>query len=188
MVDVKTKKKRLLTSGDCYSPLFSPDGKSVALDFAGDEGYQIYVMDVASKRMSKVSKHKKECFYSARWSPDSKRLAYYSSGDKLLVADVKSGRQTVLAKGDKAVHPYAFSPSGRKLAFVADGKIRTVSLSGGKPRSIVSVPMGVHMISWATDGRTVIFDQQKWDGDNFHLKAIKAVNTDTKVVRTLKKW
>ena len=50
-----------------------------------------------------------------------------------------------------------FSPDGRWLGFLQDGKLRKVSLAGGSPQDICVVDSMSFDASWSSDGKSIIF-------------------------------
>ena len=56
------------------------------------------------------------------WSPDSKKLAFGDSKDRLFWVDVQSGKATEADSSDrKAIFDYRWSPDGRWLAYTKTG-------------------------------------------------------------------
>ena len=63
--------------GHADSPSWSPDGRYIAYTFGGEEGYQIFVSDVATgQQLQLTSRGRNE---SPSWSPDGRHLVYQST-------------------------------------------------------------------------------------------------------------
>ncbi len=82
-------------------------------------------------------------------SPDGKRLVYLSSGRLFLrEVDQVEGRELPAAKATFSVF---FSADGQSIGFGAGGKLKTLSLKGGRPKTLcdASVMLGG---CWGPDG------------------------------------
>lgn len=95
---------------------------------------------------------------SAAMSPDGRHLAFVStagSGKLMLwVRTLDSLQAQVLAGTENAAHPF-WSPDGRSLGFLADGKLKTISAFGGPIATLADAPIRAGA-SWNRDG-TILF-------------------------------
>jgi len=97
-------------------------------------------------------------------SPNGKMLAFSAVDEqgltKLWLRPLNAQQATALAGTEDASKPF-WSPDGQYLAFVADGKLKKVSASGGNPQILVD---GVGSESgggtWNTDG-TILFCKER---------------------------
>jgi len=93
-------------------------------------------------------------------APDGRRIAYAASTRggpvQLYVRTLDAFEPRALAGTEGANHPF-FSPDGQSLAFVADGKLKRISLAGGAPVPLCDVPPLTFGGTWGPDG-TIIFD------------------------------
>ena len=90
-------------------------------------------------------------------SPDGRHLVYVhgpASRRSLYIRDMDRLDDRPLA-GASLGHTPFFSPDSQWVAFVAEGELRKVSLTGGPPYTIADVP-GQRGGSWGSDGRIVI--------------------------------
>lgn len=105
------------------SPVLSPDGKKVAYTSTRDGGRKIFMMDLATKNVRRVS-HNSEFTQVVGWMPDGKTLVGIALRDH---ARLERAKRVVFLGEDgsetfplEKVHTYfaAISPDGRHLALV----------------------------------------------------------------------
>jgi Tol biopolymer transport system component len=96
---------------------------------------------------------------SVALSPDGTRLVYAAqegAGPARLYVRALDQLTAVPLEGTQgALYPF-FSPDGQWVAFVAEGRLRKVSLSGGAPVSICDMTPGMRGANWGQDG-TILF-------------------------------
>ncbi len=77
--------------------------------------------------------------------------------------DASSGSQRILVKGRKGLGHARWSPSGDRVAFLAekDGRsqIFVLPMNGGEAQDVTHSPTGVLQFSWSPDGRRFAFSQ-----------------------------
>jgi len=91
-------------------------------------------------------------------SPDGRRIVYSTSSpanDRLFVRDFDQFDSKPIA-GSEHVVTATFSPDGEWVAFVADRKLKKVSLSGGAPRSVHELVDGPGL-RWTTE-QSILFN------------------------------
>src|SRR6516164_5937294 len=90
-------------------------------------------------------------------SPDGSRLVYVAShggSTQLYLRSIGRFEAAPIPGTEGAESPF-FSPDGQSVGFFAEGKLKTVSLSGGAPRTVCSVSAG-RGASWGSDGTIIL--------------------------------
>src|ERR1700683_5089704 len=107
-------------------------------------------------------------------SPDGKSIVIIVSrvnwdqdryDSQLVLVDIATGAQRPLANIRKGLDSPKWSPSGDRLAFVAEAgedkkaaaQIFVLPMNGGEPQQITSVPLGVKEFAWRPDGSSFAF-------------------------------
>jgi dipeptidyl aminopeptidase/acylaminoacyl peptidase len=180
LFDVASKKAEALTSGplEAASPVWSPDGKSIA--FLGKEGkdaeryntWNLYVIEAHTGATPRQLTHYDGIHSSASrgrpaWSPDGTHIAYtQSSGAKqgaynmtrLAVVPASGGEPVLIARNlDRGVSAPRYTPDGKSVVFlVADDRWdypETVPASGGAVERLVRGPGMISAMDIGKDGR-----------------------------------
>jgi dipeptidyl aminopeptidase/acylaminoacyl peptidase len=107
-------------------------------------------------------------------SPDGKSIVIIVSrvnwdedryDSQLVLVDIATGAQRRLANIRKGLRSPQFSPSGDRLAFLAEtgeekkaaAQIFMLPMNGGEPQQITSAPLGVEQFAWRPDGSLIAF-------------------------------
>ena len=110
-----------------YHCVWSPDGKKILF---GDNGYTIYLADVASKKVEKIDRclyqKDNEIFWEVsdyRWSPDSRWVVYSKVNGNLnsgiYLYNVESGKVTQLTDDRYDSYSPSFDPGGKYIYFLS---------------------------------------------------------------------
>jgi Tol biopolymer transport system component len=160
---------RLTTDEGAHtSPAWSPDGKSIAYWARHPDGRQgiFLVPPLGGPERLLVDE---PAAGRLEWSPDGKWIAHSPAAGITLIS-VESGERTEFANLNPALagsQQAAFSPDGRRLAYIASrgvytGEIYVVELSAdmkpqGQPKRITFGERGVRYPVWTANGREIIF-------------------------------
>jgi tricorn protease len=104
------------------SPVWSPDGKSIAW-FSDKSGeYRLYVGDQEGKNAPKEIAISGAGFYDdPKWSPDSKKISFADNSRSIWIAEVASGEATKVSTdamyGPVRMLHHAWSPDSQWLAY-----------------------------------------------------------------------
>ncbi len=86
-----------------WEPALSPDGKQIAYESPGTKGFEIYLLDVATDKVTQLT-HNDIDDWSPSWSPDGNKIAFVSNQNKnvdLYIIDLKTNVITRLTKDPK---------------------------------------------------------------------------------------
>jgi tetratricopeptide (TPR) repeat protein len=99
---------RLTTDANDTAPVWSPDGSRVAFISTRTGDWEVYLVDVASGRETRLT-DSPAADVAPTWSPDGKQLAFLSNRDggwAVYILDIKTGQVTkVIATGDPYPDP-----------------------------------------------------------------------------------
>ena len=137
----------------------SPDGRSMALVLSKDGNPDLYVQDLASKRLTRLTQTPRAVEGSPCWSPDGARLAYVSdsSGSPQIYLLSRTGGtpERLTFRGSQNV-----SPDWGKNGLIAyqtltGGKFQIAVIDPGAKQERVITPFDAAYEdpSWAPDGR-----------------------------------
>ena len=176
LVDMAGKAAPLVQQrGDYYSPLFSPDGKRLALDFESN----VWIYDIARGALSPLTFSRPACV-TPIWTPDGKRITCFrpdvatGAGMSLLPADGSGAMEQLTNSGAVRQIPFSWSPDGKTLAFAqysgsggACCEIWTLSINPdgqpGKPKAFLryeptgAASGGVYAPAFSPDGHWLAF-------------------------------
>jgi TolB protein len=173
--------RRLARSG--HAPAWSPDGRKLAF-FSGPP---IYLMNAdGSEHRILANPRLGGRKGSLAWSPDGRKLAFLAHRDCVqfcglyVVGSDGSGLRNLTSKLDTGygkdsgrVSDPAWSPDGRKLAFVRPNTlfgdwepIYVVKADGSGLRNLTPKPVGIYATpAWSPDGRKIAFVSDR-DGNS----------------------
>jgi serine/threonine protein kinase len=92
-------------------------------------------------------------------SPDGRHIAFVAQARRgrpsLWVRSLADAEARLLRETDDAVYPF-WSPDSRSLGFFAQGKLKTIDVAGGPPRTLSDAPLDTRGGTWGRDG-TILF-------------------------------
>lgn len=154
-------------SGDGYAavPHWSPDGRRLALlraESTRPRVWNVWILDVATRAMMRVSRHTVGQAWGASWFPDGNRIAY-SVEDRLVIADLRDGTTRVVRSPvrGRLVRTPAVSPDGRSIVFQVyrDG-VWLLSVATGITSRVLA-DRAAEEFAWAPDGGRVAYHTRR---------------------------
>ena len=163
--------------GSEISPVFSPDGGSVAFAWDGDSThkFQICIQTVDSHRLRQLTKGPRDS-YSPAWSPSGDRIAFLRGGlgqtTSVVVIPASGGAEreiTMLNLAPPSDRDLTWSPDGQWLASTANlpdkgTGVMLISVDTGKQRLLTHPPGGAvdMMPAFSSDGRAIAFARDSY--------------------------
>lgn len=124
MKNLRTNETTLLGKG--YQPQISPDGKKLAyVKYSSDiQSCNIWIMDLRTGEMTKITDAKKGYAFFPRWSPDGKKIVFQLTRQDKKDADIyvvdANGNNTTQLTINKSYDGSPFWASDGTLYFVSD--------------------------------------------------------------------
>jgi Tol biopolymer transport system component/C-terminal processing protease CtpA/Prc len=151
------------TLHDDFSDLaLSPDGKKVAFVAHGD----VFAADADKGGDAVRVTRAPGNAHDIAWAPDSRRIVYGAfrdGGEHLYLYDFSAGKETQITDGDGEDTSPAFSPDGKSLAFLRDGReLELLDVSSRRVRTLATAHLDLRRpltsdrpLAWSHDGRWV---------------------------------
>jgi serine/threonine protein kinase len=141
------------------NPSLSPDEKSVAVQVGAPGKLDVWVMDLASGVLTRLTRDSRQLITSTlAWSPDSQRLAITPSTAGIEEIALASGKTTPLAK--EILIAEDWSPDGRSILCTDQigNRLSLLSLAeGAKLQTILDTPYRKILFRFSPDGQYVVY-------------------------------
>ncbi len=104
------------------APSYSPDGSKLAFCSNRSGNFSIYIMNLETDEITRLTNEEANEIFPS-WSPDGKTISFlsYSEDGGLVIFDIESGKQSVVAVGNYWNSPLTaspvWSPNGEKMCF-----------------------------------------------------------------------
>jgi len=166
-------------------PSWHPDGGRIALISHDSPGWNVYVMDIESKELKRLTNLEPDDAYNPRWSPDGKRIVFERGiggvGIEIWMLDIESGDLTRLTKIPANTHMLylrpVWSPKGDRILYFKEA-FGTTSLmmmdeKGEKHWKIIEDVMPG--CSWSPSGDRIVYTDFNGDLCLFDLNRKKKI-------------
>jgi tricorn protease len=179
-------------TGQDGSPMWSPDGRRLYyVSEALGNPANIVVQDLTAGLAPPLREgnprllthHQDDAVRRARISTNGEWIVYECDGD-LWVVSTRDGQSRKLAievhADDKAnadhtttftkdMTEYALSPDEKHVAFAVHGDLFLMPIAGGKATRLTDTPAVEHGISWAPDGKKLLFVSDRGAQEDLYL-------------------
>ena len=156
--------------GRYRSPFFSRDGQRLAITLGSARGSNVWVYDLARDILTQLTFD--GASQDAIWTPDGKRLVYWTSGRfsiQVIRAD-GAGEPQRLLESTNPIVPFSFSPDGRRLLYFeidpqTQQDLWTLPLDvsdpehpkPGKPELFLRTPFAEYEPAFSPDGHWIAY-------------------------------
>lgn len=150
------------------TPAWSPDGQYLALTLTRDGNPEIYVLNVATGGLRRLTTHA-GIDTEPSWSPTGREIAFTSDragSAQIFVMDVDGANVRRLTQVGFNTQP-RWSPKGDAIAFTSrqgNHDIWAVSPDGSNLRRLTAGPGNNESASWAPNGRHLVFQSNRPGG------------------------
>jgi Tol biopolymer transport system component len=152
--------------GEDFSPTWSPDGRHIAFSRRTDTELACFVVPALGGPERRVHTSRTGTRF-LDWSPDGKSLALTDSSaggpGGIVLLSLDTLQAVPLIALSEFVRGLAFSPDGRRLAFIHGlvSDIYVVPVAGGEPRRLTFDNRHVEGLAWTRDGREIVFSSER---------------------------
>jgi Tol biopolymer transport system component len=174
------------TKTDSFGSLaFSPDGRRLAYQRGGPEGFAVWVTPVTGGTPVRLLDYAADSIYedAPSWSPDGEWISFVQgTGSRFSLAKVRVGTNEVVQLVDTVV-PFSraiWSPDGKWIVCDTPAGIARVPVDGGPPQVVLPEPLLAY--AWAGDSQRIV---ALAEGETFGHLALIEINAMTGVVKTL---
>jgi len=148
------------------SPAWSPDGKFVAMTLTKDGSPDIYVLNLATGTLRRLTSHW-GIDTEPSWSPTGRELAFVSDRAgtaQILIMDADGANVRRLTFGGGFNTQPRWSSKGDVIVYTSrqgPHDLWAVNIDGSSPRRLTTGPGSNESASWAPNGRHLVFQSNR---------------------------
>ena len=157
---------------------WSPDGREIAFVRAGQGVFIVSALGGQERRISSSGS-------MVGWTPDSRSLLVRDRTDEgphaIFRIELATGTRHQITRAPRGIGDWVFavSPDGRTVAFVRYGMpgisdVYVAPIAGGEPRRRTNWNASISGVSWASDGREILYSVAEAPGLDHSLFRIPA--------------
>ncbi|MFI3281321.1 MAG: S41 family peptidase [Rikenellaceae bacterium] len=162
--------------GEDRDPIFSAQDGQIFYTSEQDGSFNVYKMDLSSKKSKQITFHKDHPVRSLSRSTDD-LLAYSYNGDMYTLNAAKSGAEPTkvdikiirdqLEKSEiqqtlrSGAHQMSLSPNGKEIAFILRGDVYVTSVDYATTKQITNSADQERNVDFSPDGRSVIYASER---------------------------
>jgi Tol biopolymer transport system component len=181
-----------------FNPSWSPDGQRLVfqstrdtqdIDFDDERNntdiYQLYVVDLASGAIERITHDSNTNDWHPAWSPDGKHIIFSAivgvGKFQLEIVDSDGNNRQVVASGN-FTQP-AWSPDGKQIAAMqleigtAAPNLVIMDADGNNAHSISQLLTPGTSPAWSPDGKHLVFDSSNYAGNKYAIYVMNADGT-----------
>ena len=165
---------------------WAPDSKRIAYVSERDEVAHLFLYDFTTGAETQLTKDAK-ADEAPRFSPDGQMLAFVRDDKSLMVMDVATRQERVVASGFISAAPrnLAWSSDNKWIAYLGltARSFRNpylVPASGGESRAVSAIPnANTNTLSWSPDGTFLVFNSSQRTEDTSVVRVDLTLRTPT---------
>ncbi len=176
LIDVQTGQRQPIAAypGLNTGGAISPDGRDMALILSKDGSTELYVKNIASGRLTRLTTPSRAALASPSWSPDGRQIVFVSdqSGRPQLYTIARDGGrpQRLTSRGVENVSPH----------WGANGRIAFASRVGGRYQIAVIDP-ATRDVQYLQTGDGADYEEPSWAPNGRHIACTRTINRQSKV-------
>ncbi|HTO16496.1 MAG TPA: S41 family peptidase [Edaphocola sp.] len=165
--------------GEDREPHFNNDGNSLFYTSEADGSFNIYKWDLKNNESVQLTQFKnfpvrdltisKQDKMAFQWDGD---IYTFSEGQQAKKVTIQihnnAGYNAIVNKKIRDISEFSLSPNGKEIAFVSRGEVFVTSVEGKLTKRITNTPEQERMITWAPDGKALLFASERDNSWNIY--------------------